>query len=258
MKPGSGCQGRRVKDAVLSIAEPEEAVATAEGGEFKPSSSRRDTMAILPAAEPRGRRNGEDRLTESTMVRSIRGPWLLNIALEYRAAGKLEEPMDKPQLFGLVRETGKIASSEEERSRRHRARRTVDDAGTPLRAYPGSRFRGVCLHGRLDDGEPVDVFSLDRVRRLRETTSCSKPSFSAASWECAEPSFSMRGTRSFRPTSRAWRVVRYAGAMTPSETRAINQKIRKAVENEGRLARIEGAWWHFSLTARTARRSMKP
>jgi hypothetical protein len=47
--------------------------------------------------------------------------------------------------------------------------------------------------------------------------------------------------------------VRYAGAMTPSETRAINQKLRKAIENEGRITRIEGAWWHFSLTERTAK-----
>jgi hypothetical protein len=47
--------------------------------------------------------------------------------------------------------------------------------------------------------------------------------------------------------------VRYAGAMTPAETKAINQKIRKAIENEGRVARIEGAWWQFSLTERTAK-----
>jgi hypothetical protein len=47
--------------------------------------------------------------------------------------------------------------------------------------------------------------------------------------------------------------VRYADAITPAETRAINQKIRKAIENEGRLTRIEGAWWQFSLTERTAK-----
>lgn len=46
--------------------------------------------------------------------------------------------------------------------------------------------------------------------------------------------------------------VRYPGAMTPSETRVINQKIRKAIENEGRVTRIEGSWWQFSLTERTA------
>jgi hypothetical protein len=47
--------------------------------------------------------------------------------------------------------------------------------------------------------------------------------------------------------------VRYAGTMTPAETRAINQKVRKAIENEGRVTRIEGAWWQFSLTERTAK-----
>jgi Predicted nucleotide-binding protein containing TIR-like domain len=47
--------------------------------------------------------------------------------------------------------------------------------------------------------------------------------------------------------------VRYAGEMTVSEMRACNQKIRKAIENEGRLTRIEGAWWQFSLTERTAK-----
>ena len=47
--------------------------------------------------------------------------------------------------------------------------------------------------------------------------------------------------------------VRYADAVTPSEMRAVNQKIRKAIENEGRVTRIEGSWWHFSLTERTAK-----
>jgi hypothetical protein len=46
--------------------------------------------------------------------------------------------------------------------------------------------------------------------------------------------------------------VRYAGAMTPSETKAINQKLRTAIENEGRVTRMEGSWWHFALTERTA------
>jgi hypothetical protein len=31
---------------------------------------------------------------------------------------------------------------------------------------------------------------------------------------------------------------------TPTEMRAVNQKLRKAIENEGRVARIEGLWWH--------------
>jgi len=47
--------------------------------------------------------------------------------------------------------------------------------------------------------------------------------------------------------------VRYGEATTPAEMRAVNQKLRKAIENEGRVARIEGLWWQFSLTERTAR-----
>jgi hypothetical protein len=45
--------------------------------------------------------------------------------------------------------------------------------------------------------------------------------------------------------------VRYAGAMTPSEMRVVNRKIRKAIENEDRVTRVEGSWWQFSLTERT-------
>ena len=40
---------------------------------------------------------------------------------------------------------------------------------------------------------------------------------------------------------------------TRAEMRDVNQKLRKAIENEGRAARIEGLWWQFSLTERTAR-----
>jgi Predicted nucleotide-binding protein containing TIR-like domain len=47
--------------------------------------------------------------------------------------------------------------------------------------------------------------------------------------------------------------VRYTGTMTAAEMRAVNQTIRKAIENEGRVARIEGAWWQFSLTELTAK-----
>jgi hypothetical protein len=46
--------------------------------------------------------------------------------------------------------------------------------------------------------------------------------------------------------------VRY-GATTPSEMAAVNQKLRKAIEKEGRFADIEGQWWQFSLTERSAR-----
>ena len=46
--------------------------------------------------------------------------------------------------------------------------------------------------------------------------------------------------------------VRYE-ATTPTAVKVINQKLRKAIENEGRVARIEGQWWQFSLTERTVR-----
>ena len=47
--------------------------------------------------------------------------------------------------------------------------------------------------------------------------------------------------------------VRYGEATTAAEMRVVNQKLRKAIEDEGRLARIEGLWWQFSLTERSAR-----
>ncbi len=47
--------------------------------------------------------------------------------------------------------------------------------------------------------------------------------------------------------------VRYGDATTPSEIKTINQKLRTAIETEGRVARIQGAWWQFSLTARGPR-----
>ena len=45
--------------------------------------------------------------------------------------------------------------------------------------------------------------------------------------------------------------VRYDVPTTPAATKAINQTLRKAMEDEGRLASIEGLWWQYSLTART-------
>src|SRR5919201_1315794 len=45
--------------------------------------------------------------------------------------------------------------------------------------------------------------------------------------------------------------VRYDPATSPAEVRAINQKLRKAIETEGRRSPIEGLWWQLSLTVRT-------
>ena len=46
-------------------------------------------------------------------------------------------------------------------------------------------------------------------------------------------------------------AVRYSGAISPAETRTLNQKLCKAIETQGRLDRIEGQWWQYSLTERT-------
>jgi Predicted nucleotide-binding protein containing TIR-like domain len=46
--------------------------------------------------------------------------------------------------------------------------------------------------------------------------------------------------------------VRYAVPTSPAEMKAINQKLRSAIENEGRLASIEGLWWQYSLSELSA------
>jgi hypothetical protein len=46
--------------------------------------------------------------------------------------------------------------------------------------------------------------------------------------------------------------IRYEDALTPADIRAINQKLRKAIASEGRIAGVEGLWWQFSLTELSA------
>src|SRR5690348_15295610 len=46
-------------------------------------------------------------------------------------------------------------------------------------------------------------------------------------------------------------AVRYDPATGAAEVRAINQKLRKAIESEGRRGAIEGLWWQLSLTERS-------
>src|SRR4030095_14723691 len=48
--------------------------------------------------------------------------------------------------------------------------------------------------------------------------------------------------------------VRYDGSIeTQAEIDAICQKIRNAIESQGRAARIEGQWWQFTLTEQIGR-----
>ena len=46
-------------------------------------------------------------------------------------------------------------------------------------------------------------------------------------------------------------AVRYDPATTPADIRAINQKLRKAIETEGHRGPVEGLWWQLSLTVRS-------
>src|SRR5262245_24637426 len=45
--------------------------------------------------------------------------------------------------------------------------------------------------------------------------------------------------------------VRYGDAATAAEVKGVNQKLRKAIQDIGRLSRIEGLWWQFSITERS-------
>ena len=46
--------------------------------------------------------------------------------------------------------------------------------------------------------------------------------------------------------------IRYGEELTVAEMEGINQKLRKVIESEGRIAGIEGMWWQFSLTERSS------
>src|SRR4051812_44866492 len=46
-------------------------------------------------------------------------------------------------------------------------------------------------------------------------------------------------------------VVRYPPDLTPADLKELNQKVRSAIETVGRLARIEGDWWQYAVTARS-------
>jgi Predicted nucleotide-binding protein containing TIR-like domain len=47
--------------------------------------------------------------------------------------------------------------------------------------------------------------------------------------------------------------IRYGDATSAAEMKAVTQKLRKAIEDEGRVGRIDGLWWQFSLTERSVR-----
>jgi hypothetical protein len=46
--------------------------------------------------------------------------------------------------------------------------------------------------------------------------------------------------------------IRYDATVTPAVTKVVIRKLRKAIEDEWRAPSIEGLWWQFSLTERSA------
>ena len=46
-------------------------------------------------------------------------------------------------------------------------------------------------------------------------------------------------------------TIRYDPDTTPAIVRQINQTLRKTIEAEGRISRLEGDWWQLSITTRT-------
>jgi hypothetical protein len=46
-------------------------------------------------------------------------------------------------------------------------------------------------------------------------------------------------------------AIRYDPDTTPAIVRQINQTLRKAIDAEGRISRLEGSWWQLSLSARS-------
>jgi hypothetical protein len=65
--------------------------------------------------------------------------------------------------------------------------------------------------------------------------------------------FILHATESKLPTDLlGMTCARYAAPST-AEMRNVLQQIRNAIEAEGHIARIEGPWWQFSLTERSAR-----
>jgi len=48
-------------------------------------------------------------------------------------------------------------------------------------------------------------------------------------------------------------AIRYGETTTPAQVRTINEKLRKAIEDQGPVERIDGLWWQYSLTEHGAR-----
>ena len=64
--------------------------------------------------------------------------------------------------------------------------------------------------------------------------------------------FILHATGSKLPTDSSSHVRPRHEETTAAAMRVVNEKLRKAIESEGRASRIEGLWWQFSLTERSS------
>ena len=171
--------------------------------------------------------------------------------------------MDKPRIFlgssgkqekllqALTRGLGDVAPR---RAVDDRLQSRDDDAGAPDRAHPRGRLRRLRVRpGRLDHAPRRRPHRRNTVRPRPATTSSSRPASSAASLGLRR-TFILHASGAKLPTDLlGLTFVRYGDASTAAEMRNVNEKLRKAIEDEGRLSRIEGDWWQYSLTERTQR-----
>ncbi len=174
-----------------------------------------------------------------------------------RHVGHHESRMNKPRIFlGSSGKQAKLLQAITRGTRGRRRRRALDDHVQPRAVHPrparralaGGRFRRVRVRpGRLDHDGCVP----GRSRRRRATTWCSRPGCSAVrSASGARSSSTPQGSK-LPSDLLGLTSVRYDPATSPAEVRAINQKLRKAIETEGRRGPVEGLWWQLSLTVRT-------
>ena len=134
----------------------------------------------------------------------------------WRGYELLEEPMDKPRIFlgssgkqekliqALTRGLGDIARVEPWTTSFNPGISTLERLLELTQEVDFAAF--VFAQDDWTTSSPSALLNRSRARRLRGITLCSRPAFSAAFWECAEPSSSMQAERSFRAISWASRA----------------------------------------------------
>ncbi len=173
-------------------------------------------------------------------------------------AGANEQAAHLP---GVVGQAVQAACGAHPWPRGHRRRRALDDLVQPraLDARPAGR-----AHQEVDFAafvfaqddwttEPGIAPSRRRARRRRATTSCSKPACSAACSACAAPSSCMRAAPSCPPTCSGLTCVRYDPRDDAGRDPRHQPEDPQGDRERGPPRAIEGLWWQFSLTARSAK-----